>query len=423
MYIVIVGGGISGLYLGIELIKRRHNVTIIESKKRLGGRIYTKHFMGYNYESGAGRFSNNHKLLLELISRYNLGDPIKIGGYSKTLSHYYKSIEDDLRRNNNTSSLSKISTMEYLVKLFGKERADNFRVLYGYDGDLLLSSALCGTNILMDDYRGVPEVSPPEGGLTLASNAGSNSVQKFSSAKFGTIRYKSTQYYVLRDGLDKLIENMVMEYTSKGGKIVLDQRIDTIDKGPDYYKVSGHNLSIKCNKIVLAIPPSAIQKLYPNNPKTFSFIKYIKAVPLLRIYFLYNTPQSALKGLHKFVSDLDIRFIIPINEQIVMISYSDYKLADKWKALYENDLEEFYRKILGEFKIVTGKVLSKPDSISFEYWSRGVYVWGPKYNYLENYSKIIQPLDGLYLSNEAYSKKQGWMEGSLEMAKDVSLFF
>jgi monoamine oxidase len=386
MYIVIVGGGISGLYLGIELIKRRHNVTIIESTKRLGGRIYTKHFMGYTYESGAGRFSNNHKLLLELISRYNLGDPIKIGGYSKTLGHYYKSIEDKLKRNRNTADLSKISTFEYLVELFGEVEANKFKLLYGYDGDLLLSSALCGTNILMDDY-------------------------------------KSTQYYVLRDGLDKLIEHMAMEYTSKGGKIVLDQRIDTIDKGADYYKVSGPNLSIKCNKLVLAIPPSAIQKLYPNNPKTFSFIKYIKAVPLLRIYFLYNKPQSALKGLHKFVSDLDIRFIIPINEQIVMISYSDYKLADKWKTLYENNLEEFYRKILMEFKIVTGKVLSKPDDISFEYWSRGVYVWGPKYNYLENYSKIIQPLDGLYLSNEAYSKKQGWLEGSLEMAKDVSLFF
>ena len=388
MYIVIVGGGISGLYLGIELIKKRHNVTIIERKKRLGGRVYTNHFMGYNYESGAGRFSNNHKLLLELISRYSL-DTIKIGGHSKTLTPYYKSIEDNLKKNKNTAYLSKISTMEYLVELFGKEEADKFRVLYGYDGDLLLSSALCGTNILMDDFR-------------------------------------STQYYVLRNGLDKLIENMAMEYTSKGGKIVIGQRIDTIDKGADYYKINGPNLSIKCNKLVLAIPPSAIQKLYPNNPKTFSFIKYIKHVPLLRIYFLYNIPQLALKGLNKFVSELDIRFIIPINEQIVMISYSDYKLADKWKLLYENDLEEFYRKLLTEFKIVTGKVLSKPDSISFEYWSEGVYVWGPKYNYLENYSKIIQPLDGLYLSNEAYSKKQGWIEGSLEMAKDVSvesLFF
>jgi Ras-related protein Rab-3C len=38
------------------------------------------------------------------------------------------------------------------------------------------------------EYRGVPKVSPPEGDLTLASNAGSI-VSEVSSANFGTIRY------------------------------------------------------------------------------------------------------------------------------------------------------------------------------------------------------------------------------------------
>jgi hypothetical protein len=138
------------------------------------------------------------------------------------------------------------------------------------------------------------------------------------------------------------------------------------------------------------------------------------------VYFLYNKPQPALQGLKKTVSKLDIRFIIPINQQIVMISYSDYKLAKKWKGLYEKSVDKFREKILEEFTLETGRSLGAPDSISFEYWGEGVYVWAPGFNYLENYSKIIQPLEGLYLSNEAYSKRQGWLEGSLEMAKDVS---
>jgi hypothetical protein len=178
---------------------------------------------------------------------------------------------------------------------------------------------------------------------------------------------------------------------------------------------------MKCHKLVLAIPPSSIEKLSPSNSvRAFDFLKYVKPVSLLRVYFLYNKPQIALEGLKKKVSELDIRFIIPINKQIIMISYSDYKLANKWKELYEKSVSKFTEKLLEEFTIETGKVLKVPDSISFEYWSEGVYVWAPGFNYLENYSKIIQPLEGLYLSNEAYSKKQGWLEGSLEMARDVS---
>jgi monoamine oxidase len=382
MYISIVGAGISGLYLGIELLKKGHRVTIIERTRRLGGRIDTKSFMNFHFEAGAGRFSNNHKLLLELIDRYPLGGNIKIGGHNKELVKYYKVIQEALV--NNKVDLSKITTMDYLIVLLGKEKADRLKLIYGYDGDLLLSSALCGTNILMDDY-------------------------------------KSTHYYVLMDGLDKLVEFMAAEFKLLGGEILFRKKISTIDKGLDYYIVKGPTLDIKCDKLVLAIPPSSIEKLCPNtNLGCFDFLKFIKPVPLLRVYFLYNKPQSALIGLSKQVSELDIRFIIPINQQIIMISYSDYKLADKWKMLYDKSVDEFTKKILVEFTMVTGKTLPKPDSISFEYWSEGVHVWTPGFNYIQNYSKIIQPLEGLYISNEAYSKKQGWLEGSIEMAKDIS---
>jgi monoamine oxidase len=383
MDICIIGAGISGLYLGIDLVKKGHIVTIIERTNRLGGRVDTRHFMGYNFESGAGRFSNNHKLLLELIERYPLKGPIKIGGNKTELIEYYRAIQDDLR--NNKSDLSTISTMDYLIGLFGKTGAERFRLIYGYDGDLLLSSALCGTNILMDDY-------------------------------------KSTQYYVLADGLDKLIRYMASEFTSNGGKILLRKKVVAIDRGAGYYVITGPTLDIKCHKLVLAIPPSSIEKLSPNSSLgVFDFLKYVKPVPLLRTYFLYNKPQHSLKGLQKMVSNLDIRFIIPVNQQIIMISYSDYKLALKWKELYEKSIIRFTEKILEEFTMATGQVLKKPDSISFEYWGEGVHVWTPGFNYLENYGKIIEPLEGLYLSNEAYSKRQGWLEGSLEMAKDVSM--
>ncbi len=102
-----------------------------------------------------------------------------------------------------------------------------------------------------------------------------------------------------------------------------------------------------------------------------------------------------------------------------MISYTDYKLADKWYNLYKKDSDKFTDDLLREFYETTNIKLEKPDKISLEYWQSGVHLWRPGFDQIKNYSSIIQPLDNLYLSNEAYSLHQGWIEGSLSIANDV----
>ena len=140
----------------------------------------------------------------------------------------------------------------------------------------------------------------------------------------------------------------------------------------------------------------------------------------MRIYFLYNEPQLQLSGLKKQTSNTDIRMIIPINSHIIMISYTDDSLANKWNHLYKTDKELFYKKMLTEFYDNTGIKLMKPDEIAFEYWKNGIHLWKPGFDQIKNYNKIIQPVDSLFLSNEAYSTHQGWIEGSLIIAKDVA---
>ena len=42
-YIIIVGGGISGIYLTYEIMEKHKNIKVllIETSKRYGGRVYT----------------------------------------------------------------------------------------------------------------------------------------------------------------------------------------------------------------------------------------------------------------------------------------------------------------------------------------------------------------------------------------------
>jgi solute carrier family 25 carnitine/acylcarnitine transporter 20/29 len=88
-------------------------------------------------------------------------------------------------------------------------------------------------NIIINCYRGVPNVSPPLGGFTLASNAGSNSVLKFEDhplkggLNFGTIRYvNSNNKYIT--GYSFPNNNYIKGCISGIFGIILSHPIDSI---------------------------------------------------------------------------------------------------------------------------------------------------------------------------------------------------
>ena len=94
--IVIVGGGITGLYCYYKLLKERKIVPeksiLFEKSSKIGGRIQTikvkKNNIQHSFETGAGRFSSNHKLLIQLIKELKLDNKIhKISGDSKFISN------------------------------------------------------------------------------------------------------------------------------------------------------------------------------------------------------------------------------------------------------------------------------------------------------------------------------------------------
>ena len=75
---IIVGGGISGLYLFYKLKKRNKNLNILlfEKNNYFGGRIKTKYLRfnneNYIFEEGAGRLNNYHKVFMKLIKELKL---------------------------------------------------------------------------------------------------------------------------------------------------------------------------------------------------------------------------------------------------------------------------------------------------------------------------------------------------------------
>ena len=70
--IIVIGGGISGLYSAKKLTNKGYKVSLYEKNNRLGGNIRTQYEEEAKLEQGAGRFNINHTRLLELLKEYNL---------------------------------------------------------------------------------------------------------------------------------------------------------------------------------------------------------------------------------------------------------------------------------------------------------------------------------------------------------------
>jgi monoamine oxidase len=67
--IIILGGGLSGIYLGYQLKKTGFSIKILEANNRIGGRIYTKNSKNTKVELGATWLWNYNKELLKLCKR------------------------------------------------------------------------------------------------------------------------------------------------------------------------------------------------------------------------------------------------------------------------------------------------------------------------------------------------------------------
>ena len=76
MKLVIVGGGISGLSAAYELCKTGHEVLLLESSGRLGGKILTTEVAGSNIDAGPDSFLTRDPEMRELCFSLGIGDEL-----------------------------------------------------------------------------------------------------------------------------------------------------------------------------------------------------------------------------------------------------------------------------------------------------------------------------------------------------------
>ena len=362
---MILGGGISGLYTAHQLLKRNPDckLIIIEKEKKLGGRIHTYKDKQMTVEAGAGRFSNNHKLLHELLVELHLDKKITpIPSSFEVIEPSPYNLKLIIRK---IITFSKIDLLHDLVNfsfvnyarlVVSKEEVQYIKDSFGFYTELVVMNARDTIELLiqLDD-----------------------------------------DFFILNDGLSQIIDKLVDHIDVCPNVEIVHEEVVSIQNKHNQYQIRTNKNTYTTPYCICTLPSNIVKKLAFFRPLA-PLLKYITTSPLCRIYSILDNKQ--FKNLPKMTTKTPLRMIIP-SAHIVMF-YSDNIYAMYWQDIYEkqgiygvNKALKYHVKELLNIDIV-------PKHTKIFYWHDGVGYWT--------------------VGGEHYSTTfQQWMEGALETSKKV----
>jgi monoamine oxidase len=401
--IIIIGSGISGLYNAYKLLKIQPSlkILILEKNDYFGGRIKTRRITiqnhKYTFEEGAGRFNENHKLLINLIKELNLEkNIIKINSditfipstkyqekfIGKSPFEFIKIVinksKEELKEN-----LIKYTFIEYCEKILNKETIKFILDSFGYYDQLVKMNAFDCIKLL-------------DKGMI-----------------------SSLQFYSLSNGLDQIIDNLLLNIKDKC-KILKKHNVSKIDYLDNIFKIYCNKKIFRSKICIISVPKPNLLK-FNFLKKYFPLFKSIGTKSLCRIYSIFDKKDIWFKNIYKTTTNSNSRYIIPIdkNNGLILISYTDSKFADYWIKIKDENI--LINKLTKNIYKIFKKKINKPIFTKVCYWKLGTGFWLKNKDSKIISSKIIQlnNLIPLFISGENYSETQGWIEGALETSEIV----
>lgn len=421
--LIIVGGGISGLRVGIESLKLNPHIKccILEKYGYIGGRIVTfrkdiPKVGEVQWENGAGRISIKHKKVLKLLDEHKLTF-IPIGGDTDFISESMPVISTNKFTNLINYYLEPISKLpsetlamhtlkELLDKTVGHTAAKAFYEQFPYYSEI---------HVLRAD---------------LALKAFQNEMK--SNEGFG----------VCKEGLSALTDSMMLQFINSGGTVYMDTELMKVTNISNNCiildcKIRNTDESIPyvCKSVVLALHHAALKGIKGVN--NLNVLKHLTMTPLLRIYAIFPTKGgvSWFSNLNKIVTNSPIRYIIPIDAKrgIVMISYTDGQDAKYWikedNNAAEHGEDNVKDLVMTEIKnLFPERTIPKPIFFKQHPWYDGCTYWLPgAYDVEEESKKSLHPkpnsFPNLFMCGESFAVHQCWMESALEQADKLIRYF
>ena len=452
--IVVIGGGIAGVYLTYKIHKKNSKVKVllIEKENRLGGRVHTFTNNYMSVEAGAGRINGSHPHTMDLIRELGLTKKLhKIeGSVVFRPANFQGEIESSVSDSPNLSTKLAVGPFGPLphrkqpiidniidISLGPKTLPNASLILY-----LVLASKTYSKQYLQNHTLAqfAQRVLDKEQVEFIKRSFGYYSelviMNAYDAIKLLNALGPNNTFYALTGGLEQIIDKMVDSVEKNPNITILLQKevSKIVYRGSSTTLIGSHlepgfdvfisNKKYECQTCICAVPKNTLKKW--NIFKDIRpLLDKVECGTLCRIYSQFDTNSVWFKDMDKFTTDNDLRMVIPVNskEGIIMISYSDNIFADRWQKLYEkHGIRAVNTKLRDDILESTGKWIPVPKHTQVFYWDCGVGYWGVGADSSRVAEKMIQPFKNmpLYVCGENYSENgQQWIEGALETADSV----
>ena len=422
--VIIVGAGVAGLRVGIEVLKRHKSLRccVLEKYNYVGGRVvtYRTEVEGVGevqWENGAGRISTTHKRVLRLLKKYGLtfhhilGEtkfmskrrgvfpPVMEPDRFYQLLHIYLS---PLRRLSH-EVLATHTLEELLEKTMGEDKAAEFYVQYPFFAEIHVLRADLALKAF-DEEMGTNE------GFGVCVEG------------FQAIPLRMRDEFVALGG--EVLMNMAVKGVEKGegnkGKSMTEVRaVETLCDDQEVERV------FLANTVVLATHARAIGQI--EGVKFLPVLQKLEMPFLVRQYAVFPKGADGKVWFHdlpKIVTDSRLRYIIPVDKEkgVLMISYTEGQDAQYWIMMQMVTPKKVQKEAMKKIRSLFPE-RDIPDPVFFKMhdWRSGCTYWTPGAYDVEKESKYsLHPMPtmmpGLFLCGESFSLRQAWVEGALEQA-------
>lgn len=393
--VVIIGGGISGLFSAYKIQKLcpETSILLLEKKSFLGGRMDTYNFYNttVNMGAGIGRKEKDGiliKLLNELQIDYN--------EYSIDMKY-----SDTIHMNDTNTIYSDIDVTRTIALLKQKYNKKEF------------------TKYTFQKYAK----------HILGTTAYKLFVTKLGFSDFEEAdAFDVLHYYGLDDnikgatGLSIPWSLLIKKISDKIGfkKIKLSSEVTSLESYSEHFIVNTVKSTFVTKKVIIASTIDTVRRLLP----TFTIYNQVHGQSFLRVYGKFTKPIPELT-VYTIVPG-PLKKIIPIKskEGIYMIAYSDNEDA-KWLNKYSKNNaknRDFYCTLIQEALGLHGSTLELTAIKAF-YWEIGTHYYEPlKKEYKNRVDFINQaqhPCKNVLVVGEMIAIHQGWSLGALESVDSV----
>jgi monoamine oxidase len=431
---IIIGAGIAGLYTAVELLREvpKLRLAVYEKERDIGGRVYTFHQevdgVKLQWEAGAGRISERHYMVLDLLKRYKLKF-VSIGGDIQYKDTYKSALEADAFENGvpvfmdplmglPADVLGRSTIRQLLTKIHGPAKTEEYLIRFPYRAEVDVMRADMALQLFAHEFRRTEKYGICAEGLSALTAALQADAEKRGASFF-------MEKELLEVSQDGLVEARFRKAPQALEDVTLVKKSsERSEDGLVHARFRGDE-TVKAKHCVLALPVEALRRLKPL--ASWSGLKRLTMTPLLRFYGSFpKGPDDKLwyeAYGGRIVTSTPIRYMIPGRADIgsAHMSYTDTQDArywiDKLNAVGEKKVGE---EMLAELRKLLSPEIPPPNFVKAHAWDYGVTYWLPgDYEPATISREALRPLPDMpavHLCGESFSTRQGWMEGALEHA-------